>query len=596
MKRNRTNEDVANRPVAGEGVDVPCMSQKELIVRLNKSNKKLLALNKELSAIEAKRAKEPEKVELIIDALIVKKKVIDEACDSLVAATSCREKRICQDLKKNILLEIAYYNMLVDKYKELTGGVLTAASTSIPDDIMAGEDYQVLPLLSYTTEDLYEEQKVTNEADVMSQKELAKYIRTVDASIANTKEDYAKAEKRIAATEGQEKVVAILEAMKLKKIIFESDIELLKATKQSDDKRAMAMAKSRLTFTARDYNALVDEYEKLAGNELTRASTTIADDILAGRSYVILPDITYTVRDPEDNEEKDYTAAKRDTNRRARQKAEREISALEVATREQGEKDVSVFAKAAAFRIALLESERDSLRIGFGKTTRDIKRRTKEINKEIDQIKKSAKAAAAFEEIDNARYYFTVVNEPECTEYPKKKVNVEKVKSVRKKIIQLLNDRDEINNKLISLYTGSEINADGTNVNQTYRRVKTQAAERLTKQDQKSAKKVHRLVATPDEKQNLYDLLNKRLDAKSSLAVISYRMRNEKLSRQDKKLIKADADNYAMIVNQCNADIDWNLKRIQKRQKAKRGGGWAIALLLALIVIVGGVVAAIALL
>lgn len=590
MKRNGTNG-----PVAEETVNVPCMSQKELIDRLNKSNKKLLALNKELSDIEAKRNKDPEKVELIIDALIVKKKVIDEVCDSLVAATSCKEKRICQDLKKNLLLEIAYYNKLVAVYKELTGGVLTAASTSIPDDIMAGEDYQVLPLLSYTTEDLYEEEKVTTEAAVMSQRELAKYIHNVDHSIENTKADYAKAVRKVESTEGQEKVVAILEAMKLKKIIFDSDIELLKATKQASDKRAMAMAKSRLTFTARDYNSLVDEYEKLAGNDLTRASKTIADDIINGRPYTILPDITYTVKDPEDGEEKDYESAKRDANKRAKQKAEREISALQVKVNEQGDKDVSVFAKAAAFRIALLESERDSLRIGFGKTTGDIKRRTKEITREIDNVKKSAKAAAEYEKMDNARYYFTVLNEPELTEYPKRKVNVEKVKSLRKKIIELLNERDEVNNKLISLYTGSEVNADGSNVNQVYRRVKTQAAERLTKKGEKSAKKVHKLVATPEEKQNLYDLLNKKLDAESSLAVISYRLRNEKLTRQEKKLIKTDAENCAKIVNQCECDIDWHLRKIQKRQKAKRGG-WGIALVLALIVIVGGAIAAISLL
>ncbi|MBQ7355861.1 MAG: hypothetical protein IJW66_00525 [Clostridia bacterium] len=590
MKRHGTNG-----PAAEETVNVPCMSQKELIDRLNKSNKKLLALNKELSAIEAKRNKEPEKVELIIDALIVKKKVIDEVCDSLVAATSCKEKRICQDLKKNLLLEIAYYNKLVAVYRDLTGGVLTAASTSIPDDIMAGEDYQVLPLLSYTTEDIYEEEKVTTEAAVMSQKELAKYIRTVDHSIENTKADYAKAVRKVESTEGQEKVVAILEAMKLKKIIFDSDIELLKATKQASDKRAMAMAKSRLTFTARDYNSLVDEYEKLAGGELTRASKTIADDIINGRPYTVLPDITYTVKDPEDGEEKDYESAKRDTNRRAKQKAERELSALQVKVNEQGEKDVGVFAKAAAFRIALLESERDSLRIGFGKTTGDIKRRTKEINREIDNVKKSAKAAAEYEKMDNARYYFTVVNEPELTEYPKRKVDVEKVKSIRKKIIELLNERDEVNNKLISLYTGSEVNADGTNVNQVYRRVKTQAAERLTKKGEKSAKKVHKLVATPEEKQNLYDLLNKKLDAESSLAVISYRLRNEKLTRKEKKLIKEDAENCAKIVNQCECDIDWHLRKIQKRQKAKHGG-WGIALVLALIVIVGGAIAAISLL
>lgn len=594
MKRDINNGDATKRPVA-ESVNTPIVSQKELVVRLNNSNKKLLALNKEFSAIESKRSKDPERVELIIDALIVKKKIIDEMSDDLVAANSCKEKRICQDIKKNMLLEIKYYNQLVDKYRELTGGVLTAASTTIPDDIMAGEDYQVLPLLSYTTEDIYEEEKVTTEAQVMSQREFAKFLRTVDASTANARAGYAKLINKIDGAEGQEKVVFILEAMKLKKALFDSEVELVIAAKQCGDKKAISLAKTRITATAREYNALVDEYEKLAGNDLTRASLTVADDIINGRSYTVLPDITYTVKDPETHEEKDYKAAKLDSNRRARQKAEREISALEVKTREQGEKDVSIFAKAAEFRIALLESERDSLRIGFGKTTGDIKRRTKQIGKEIDQIKKSARVAASFEERDNARYYFTVVNEPECTQYPKKKVDIDKVKSLRQRIIELLNDRDEVNNKLISLYTGSEINADGTSVNKVYRRVKTQAAERLTKKGYKSAKKVHKLVATPEEKQTLYDLLNKKLDAESTLAVISYRLRNEKITRQDKKLIKADAENCAKIVNQCEKDIDWNLRRIQKRQKAKRGG-WGVAFCVAIVVIAAGVIAALSLL
>ena len=590
MKNNRTNEGAAKRPIA-QAPAAPVMSQKELIVRLNQSNKRLLALNKELVAVENKRRREPEKVELIIDALIIKKKVIDEVCESLVNASSCNEKRICLDLKKNLLLEISYYNSLVARYKDLTGGVLTTASTTIPDDIMAGEDYQVLPLLSYTTEDIYQDEEVSTEATVMSSKELVKFMRSIDASIANTKAEYVKAVKKIDVTDGQEKVVAILEAMKLKKAIFESDIELLKATKQSADKKAMDMAKARLTFTARDYNKLVDEYEKLAGNELTRASLTIADDIFNGKPYAILPDITYTVKDADDGEEKDYESAKRDSNRRARQKAEREISALEAKTIEQGDKDVDVLVKEAEFKIALLESERDSLRIGFGKTTRDIKRRTKEIGKEIEAVKKNTRVAASLEKRDNERYYFAVINEPECTDYPKRKVDTRKVNIIRQRIIALLNERDELNNKLISLYTGTEINPDGTNVNQTYRRVKTEAAERLTRKGKKTAERVDRLVATPEEKQRLYDILNQKLDAESSLAVISYRMRNEKISRKDRKLLKTDAENCARIINQCDSDISWHLKKIQKRQTAKRGG-WGVAFVLVLIAVVGGALAA----
>ena len=60
MKRNRTNEDAGVRPVA-ETVNVPCMSQKELIVRLNKSNKKLLALNKELSLSRLREPRIPKR-------------------------------------------------------------------------------------------------------------------------------------------------------------------------------------------------------------------------------------------------------------------------------------------------------------------------------------------------------------------------------------------------------------------------------------------------------------------------------------------------------------------------------------------------------
>ena len=581
MKNNKKTEEV---------VIAPLMSQKELIVRLNQSNKKLLALDKELKAIESKRMREPDKVELIIDALIVKKKSIDEMCDNLIAAAGCKEKKICSEIKKNILIEISYYNSLVDRYKALTGGVLTSASPTIPDDILAGEDYQVLPLLSYTTEDIYEDETNTNDVSVMSSKEVAKYIRTTDAYIADTKADYVKAIQKMENSEGQAKVVAILEAMKLKKMIFDSDIELLKATKQSADAKAMAMAKARLTRTVNEYNGLVDEYETIAGNPLTRASVTVADDIINGKPYAVLPDITYTVKDPEDGEEKDYEAAKRDTNRRAKEKAEREISALEAKTIEQGDKDVSVMAKEAEFKIAILQSEKDSLRIGFGKATAEIKARTKQIDKEIEAVRKNAKVAAILEKKDNERYYFPVIHEPECTEFPKKNVDLRKVRIIRQRIIELLNERDELNNKLISLYTGSEINADGTNVNQVYRRVKTQAAEKLTLKNKKTAEAVNRLVATPEEKQTIYDLLNRKLDAESSLAVISYRFRNEKLTRQEKKLMKADADNYAAIVNQCDSDIQWNLKRIQKRLKKKRHG-WGVAFILALIVVVGGALA-----
>ena len=120
----------------------------------------------------------------------------------------------------------------------------------------------------------------------------------------------------------------------------------------------------------------------------------------------------------------------------------------------------------------------------------------------------------------------------------KRRADRVKVASLRTEMMTLLNKRDELNSKLLSIYNGSEVTLDGVSINQKWRQTKSDAAEKFVNKNQKLAKKIFRLPASSAEKQRLYGILNSSVEASSNLALAKYRLKTKEFKNgKEKKII-----------------------------------------------------------
>jgi hypothetical protein len=148
----------------------------------------------------------------------------------------------------------------------------------------------------------------------------------------------------------------------------------------------------------------------------------------------------------------------------------------------------------------------------------------------------------------------------------KRRADRVKVASLRTEMMTLLNKRDELNSKLLSIYNGSEVTVDGVSVNQKWRQVRSDAAEKFVKKNKTLAKQIFRLPASSGEKQRLYGILNSSVEASSNLALAKYRLKTKEYKNgKEKQALRKDIKTTKQLINQNAKDIKWVTKRIKNR-------------------------------
>jgi hypothetical protein len=213
----------------------------------------------------------------------------------------------------------------------------------------------------------------------------------------------------------------------------------------------------------------------------------------------------------------------------------------------------------------MLETEKDMTTYRFGYNAFDVNKTKNAANKKIKAAQKENKAALKAEEADNTRYYAVITNDP-VTMKAKRSADRVKIASIRAEMMSLLNKRDELNSKLLAIYNGSEIALDGVSINQKWRQVKSDAAEKYVKSNQKLSKKIFRLPASSGEKQRLYNVMNSSVEASSNLALSKYRLKTKEYkSGAEKKALRKDVTAMKKLLAQNSKDIKWIIKKIGKR-------------------------------
>ena len=275
--------------------DIESMNRRALPGYLGKSDKKLRVLEKQARRIERRigRSTEDDRIEATLIAISVRKDIVDLLCENLKCCALFKVKKHNKYFSKKIRRATAKYNALVAIYESYFNEELTKADPSVVDGILAGEDYMPLPSVTYVKETV----KVPAEdTELSSDGETVKVARRITASETKLRKKLVyHVEKKNTATLPSQKASQLAECLMVARDIVELFSQGLSSSVAADNKKQIRVRKKKLDLAIAEYNAFAEEFEATSGGEITKASVTLSDQIIAGEEYTPLPEIRYTL-------------------------------------------------------------------------------------------------------------------------------------------------------------------------------------------------------------------------------------------------------------------------------------------------------------
>ncbi len=572
---------------------------KRHLAYVRKKIRKTVRARKRLEAEKKKAESVAKKARISVKILGEQKRLVDWYCNGMTSCCDLGNSKKARSLAGALRSEIKRYNRYVRDYEKLTGDRLTEASLDIPALILEGEDYPIIPKVKLREFEAPEDgvvygDGVTENADyiaeftndvVLTEKDLNKRLNESSREISKLRGNLDDKIKEKMNAWGIDKTIYTVECFGIQKKIVDTLASDLRAACQVSSVKKMQSLKKELTEEAKQYNRLVNEYKTVSGNSLTRADENMASEIISGNLYTPLPRVGCVYMNEDDGLDGEIRAMARG--------ASYGIGGVAFRTKvtSQANKDISLITRRADYHISMLESERDILSYRFGKEPHEIKRERREIAKRINQLRTSHKTALKYENNDNRRYYAAVTANPATMELKNKKADRNRVAALRSKIIDLLNERDIVNGKLIALYAGTGIKAGSESVNQQWRRVKNKAAAKSKKRQKSTADMVKNMPVSQSEKTKVYNLMNERLDAESTIALTKYRIRKEKLNKQDKLCANQDIKAQKARIKELDKNIHDIIKTIEKKvSEAQAISSWYVAFIVLLVLVIFGLV------
>lgn len=593
-KQEEPERTVDYRSFVGSSTVGAPVSKAEFDDAFDESGKFIAITRQRLNALESKKEKVTgnEKIECVLAGMIAEKKIIEELAGHLVTCYNEGYMSEAGKIKKELNSDIRSYNALVSEWNKLTRQTLPGADPSMADAILSGRAYRPLPDFETAGDSSGDEYR---DVKVLSNRRLGNHIKKNGSAIAKARELYARTVERKNQAKVKDRLPILVECIGIEKNIIDLMAEDLLLCCESGAAKQTLTIKRNLESDIAIYNNLVKEYETLTGDSgVSRVSVTLADDVISEGRYVPIPEVSFSIApDPLDMSEENRKLlrsfakgeALKDENAKV---VTRATLSEQIAT--QVNKNLEVFTRGAEFRINMLQSERDMTLYRYGKSSAAVAKTRREIAKEIKLIKKNYKKALQCENDDNKRYYSVVMADPYTVDTPKANPDRKKLESIRSRMIVLLNERDSINGKLLAIYRGEEVHADGSSVNQKWREIKNDAADRAQRKQRKLEETVRHLPASEGEKRRIYDAMNRKVDAESTQKLSEYRLKKERLKASERRALKRDVNECKKLSKEAEKEIKRSIKRYIKREKTSdAGASWATGLGFVLLFVLVGI-------
>ena len=408
---------------------------------------------------------------------------------------------------------------------------------------------------------------------------------------------------------GEEKTVIIVEKIGIRKEITELAVEALTACVYAKARFKTITYKRVLTSQIYAYNAACDEYETHTGRPLTRLSAEMADEVAAGKICAPIPNVyyygseLYGAREEKISveEEKSHRLAEEamleeaEFHRLLSENYPQELTRTEILEKEKrqaekmsaikraAERDLLLIGLRQDYRLSRLESEYDMLLHSFSTDKKKKDKRLASIERKISRMRSDTRRALKLERGDNSRYYMLFAMDGE-SEKTKKRANRERLNALKMRLEILLSEREEINERLIALYGGTDKKLTKTKINRKAAAVRKKHAKFAYRKQRSIANRIDKIRAPLDMKEKAYALLNKKTACIATIEECHYKLRRLKPSGRARRELISDIRRAKAAMRTVDSDVKFLIKKMrrheQRREDDRRWAGFLVMLVL----------------
>ena len=346
----------------------------------------------------------------------------------------------------------------------------------------------------------------------------------------------------------------------------------------------------------RSYDADLGVWCGLTGEAVPKISKTLSDDIRNGEKIQPIRAI-----DPEDKTKptkkqvnKNLQAFLDEEKKRERRAAirEKELTTLDgmkdgntlCITKEHMKTDVDTVAAKIEYRKERLSNHVAEHRYRFGLDSDKQRRKMIRELAKLRKMRKLARPTLNIEKRNNKRYLEIAALDPiKMTAKIHSTVKKERAEELLNRIKSLLIERDEVNMRLLALY--SDENGVKTNKRKSKRRkiakIRLKASKKAFKKQWKLYRKAKKYRVSDKQKQRIFDAMNKKVEYRAYIAELKYRKRHEKAKGKPKHIIVKELRETKMRLRYANRDFDKAMTKASRRSRrmpsSKRQIIWGVA-------------------
>ena len=238
-------------------------------------------------------------------------------------------------------------------------------------------------------------------------------------------------------------------------------------------------------------------------------------------------------------------------------------------SRAQCDTDIKMIKARVEAEFTELELEVSKFQQDFSGEFRDKKEKRwlRDSKSKLKTFKQKLAAAERFEKLDNERYYSVVATDFDRADLPQKADRDELV-AMREELMRLLDIRDEINQELYGLYTGTEHGMKGSTKGRA--KVVLKARKRAHAQYVRHYRVLNKRKVSRNDKMRIFDKMDEYVAIKGEIAKINYILKKEKpngkLRREYVKELKGAKRDVRILKKAIERSSIKALRKAKKRE------------------------------
>ena len=416
----------------------------------------------------------------------------------------------------------------------------------------------------------------------MNKSDLAVELKTLNKKISGFKKREGRLVRRIEGAGEWDKLKPLCDYLNLSGELMQNYAECLRLCIGADSKFRKRKYSSLLDKQACDFNKYLRLWCALTSSSVAPISTSLSKELASGIPIPKIPKfsvpdkigirITRENRDDMHKEAMELLKDEREWKKRtggvARIYGEREGDVYSnKGMKAHSKLDRDTVKSRIEYRTEKLEQVllMDDFRLGR-LTSKDASARRR-IESMLKALKLGKRRAVRLAAKDNKRYFSAIA--PKRTEKLKRGADTERMEELKARISSLILERDEVNQQLITLYTGRDV-ADRSSKGATQAKItkaRKKGAAKGFKEQRRLYRKVKKMRIPPKQKEKIYELLNKKTDLLAYLFECKYRMKFARRGDPERRHYAREIRKTRREIKYATRDIDALTKRADRRSR-----------------------------